>query len=462
MDVSNIEIDHLEITGAIDWNVINAVIFIGAKTSGISGINIHDILSIATGGDEVDVYIDAQQMSNLVFSKVDANNPDGFGFIIMADGLNSMVTNVTFYKCSVENAGVAHGTSNTWCTGFDFADLCSGNQLTVSNLYAINCSVNGAWESGFHMEGGSLIKQNFVITGCNAQNCGQKPNFEYGAGYLINGDTVEYNNSASNNRGPDLLLWDAPITPIQNGISPPNSTKAATAVNQGNCSGVIITIDPTHKELVLYSNDGNPVSQQLELGRNYVSADGNNYSFNGTKLIAQFTNYAIMNLVASTTTGASGTGVSLGHNSGATSDGGGDYGLIILNQTGYTGVSNTGVSMSALVSNSDSTNTHNVLLGMYTKSGSTYTLVANTGSINVAAGATEAWVSGNFVTQPSLSSATTYYLGFETNSNAINFYGDSGGGGYITSFAAQSFGTFPSTITSPANWGGYQYGLLVN
>jgi hypothetical protein len=193
---------------------------------------------------------------------------------------------------------VAHGTSNSWNTGFDFADFASADgDLKVSNLYAIDCSVNGAWESGFHMEGDSIIKQNFVITGCNAQNCGQKPSPTYGYGYLVSGDTVFYNNTASSNKMGDLNLYGTIYTPVVNGISPPNSTKTATVVNQGNCSGVIITIDPTHKELVLYSNDGNPVSQQLELGGTYTSADGNNYSFNGTKLIAQFTNYAIMNLV---------------------------------------------------------------------------------------------------------------------------------------------------------------------
>jgi len=309
-DVSNIEIDHLKIAGATDWNVINAAVFIRAQSANITNINIHDILCTATGGDHVDIYTASKQISNLVFSNIDANNPAGYGFMIMTAGPNSTVTNVTFYKCSVENAGVAHGTSNTWTTGFDFADYASSGDLTVSNLYAINCSVNGAWESGFHMEG-SPVKQNIVITGCNAQNCGQKPNALYGAGYLINGDTVVYNNTASGNKKADLLLYAAPITPIQNGISLPTSTKTASAINQGNCSGVMINIDATHKELVLYSNDGNPVSQQLELGGNYTSADGNTYSFNGTKLIAQFTNYAIMNLVASTTTALSVTTSSL-------------------------------------------------------------------------------------------------------------------------------------------------------
>jgi hypothetical protein len=193
---------------------------------------------------------------------------------------------------------VATTRTNVWTTGFDFAEVASDpSSLTVSNLYVINCSVNGAWESGFHMEGGNLVKQNVVITGCDSRNAGQKPDALYGAGYLINGDTVIYNNTASSNRV-DLLLWAAPITPMGDGISPPTSTKTATAINQGNCSGVMVTLDATHKELVLYSNDGNPVSQQLELGGYYASADGNTYSFGGTRILAQFTDYATMNLVA--------------------------------------------------------------------------------------------------------------------------------------------------------------------
>jgi hypothetical protein len=60
---------------------------------------------------------------------------------------------------------------------------------------------------------------------------------------------------------------------------------------------VIVNTDSTHKELVLYSSNGATVDQQIELGDHYESDDGNSYSFTGTKLIARFTDYAVIRLV---------------------------------------------------------------------------------------------------------------------------------------------------------------------
>jgi hypothetical protein len=141
------------------------------------------------------------------------------------------------------------------------------------------------------------MEQNVVFTGCHATNAGLKPTPTYGYGYLINGDTVIYNNTASSNTNGDLYVNRDEHANILDAISPPDSTKTALDVNQGNCSGVIINIDSTHKELVLYSNDGNPVSQPIELGNYYQADDGGTYSFSGTNIIVQFTNYAVIKLV---------------------------------------------------------------------------------------------------------------------------------------------------------------------
>ena len=296
-DVNNTEIDHLMISGTMDWNVVNAAITIIAKSSNISGVNVHDLSITAKGRDHVDIVATSKQVSNLIFSNIDANNPDGFGFILMGDGANSVINNITFYKCTVENAGVASTRTSDYITGFDFADYCSsGSELTVNNNYVINCSVNGAWESAFHTEYWPT-KNNFVFTGCSATNAGEKPSPTYGYGFLIHGDTAFCNNTASSNKGGDVYLDGPTYTPPRNGVTPSTSTKTASAVNQGNCSGVIINLDSTHKELVLYSNDGNAVNQQIELGAAYIGNDGNIYSFNGTKIIAQFADYAIIRLV---------------------------------------------------------------------------------------------------------------------------------------------------------------------
>lgn len=66
-------------------------------------------------------------------------------------------------------------------------------------------------------------------------------------------------------------------------------------VEQDNCSGVIITTTSNDdKDLVLFSNDGSPVSEYIELGGYYQARDGEIYTFAGTTVLADFTNYGVM------------------------------------------------------------------------------------------------------------------------------------------------------------------------
>ena len=300
-DVSNVEVDHLEITGAGQ----GIALIIEATSASISNFNIHDIYCNATAGNDFEVRMNEKTVYNVIFSRDSAVNPDGDGFCIFASGpTNNLINNVTFYKCAVQNAGIASSRLGQWAVGFDTGEnIDSGDEadLSITNMFLIDCSVNGAWESDYHIENGPVTQQNIVFTGCDAKNSGQKPTPTFGYGFRIGeGDVVEYNNTASSNAGGDLLLYNTTYTPIINAINPPNSTKTATALNQSNCSGVIINTNSTHKELVLYSNDGNAVNQQIDLGNYYAADDGNTYSFNGTKIITQFTDYAVIGLVETT------------------------------------------------------------------------------------------------------------------------------------------------------------------
>ncbi len=82
----------------------------------------------------------------------------------------------------------------------------------------------------------------------------------------------------------------------------PGTTLPTTKIKQGNLLGMIVDIDATHKDLILYSTDGQPVSQWIELGRQYTSNDGQAYTFNGTQVQASFSTYKVMRLVASSGT----------------------------------------------------------------------------------------------------------------------------------------------------------------
>jgi hypothetical protein len=301
LDVNNIELDHFKITGNATGG---GAIFLACYRGSASGFYVHDILCTSLGTTaDFEVYANTYTISNIVFSRCDASNPDGFGFYIGGEGSNPAVQNITFYKCTVENAGVASTRTGNWATGFDFNE---GPVADVNHLQVINCSVNGAWEAGFYMEDSNAAgtsEKDFIITGCSATNCGQKPGSYMGFGYLIGSytttlnDVVLYGNTASNNAVGAMLLDGTIYSSMVDGISPVGSSKTAMAVNQGNCRGAIINIDAAHKELVLYSTDGNAVNQQIELGNYYAADGGGSYTFNGTKIVAQFTDYAVIRLV---------------------------------------------------------------------------------------------------------------------------------------------------------------------
>jgi hypothetical protein len=299
-DCSNLEIDDMEIQGTI--GSANAAAIFWVADNNQNGLNVSNIKCTASGGQDFYVcpYGNGVVLSNILFSNDDAYDPDGMGFMNSGESTATApeISNITYYKCTVENAGVASTRNSPWVTGFDFAE--GPTSLVVSNLYCIGCSVNGAWESDFHMET-APTKNNFVIVGCNAIDAGIKPNPTYGYGFIISGDTVEYNNTASNDTGGDLYLNGTVYTGIISAISPSVSPKTAVTINQGNCIGIEINKDSTHKELVLYSSDSNPVNQQISLGGYYISDDGNSYDLNGQNIIVQFNDYTIIQLVKSST-----------------------------------------------------------------------------------------------------------------------------------------------------------------
>ena len=459
-NVSNINIGNLEIEGTLYY----AAVYITATTNQ-SNFNIYGVkcLGPLNGGDCFSVVANGATISNIIFSQCDASSPDGVGFRLGGSGT---VYNVTFYHDTVENDGIASTRSNNYMAGFDLADTHGG---TVSNIYVISCSVNNAWDDCFHMEY-AAIKNNLVIAGCNAVGAAAgNPGYTYGFGYLLSGDIVEYGNTASSNAGGDLYLDGTKHTPVINGITPSTSKKTATAVNQGNCSGVMINIDATHKELVLYSTNGSAVNQNIPLGGYYISNDGNTYTFSGQNLVAQFTSYAVMNLIASsapsvTTSSPSPnpSSSSFGYNAAGTASVNGTKNNFYFCTPGFTGVTSTGVSMSALVSNADTSSAHNIQLAIYTLSGSTYSLVARTNAISIPANAAKGWVTGNLTTSPSLSSSTTYYLCVNTDSASLNLYCDSQSSNTIY-VVSQSFGTWSATFASPTlDWSSHNLGILVN
>jgi hypothetical protein len=275
------------------------------------------------------IYANRTSLSNYTFSNINITNPAGFGVLLMGEGSPSTIQDLILYKVNVTNAGVASNRSNSWVTGIDLAEY-SG--MTVNRIYCIQCTVDGAFESAWHTEI-SPTKQNVVLLACDAKNAGKKPvgfnngkdengnpyptGPQYGAGYLLDGeaDIVLYDCTASLNGGgsntsfvnADLCAYTSlnggsfECSTVSNKIYPAGSSKTVAPVLVNNCKGIIIT-NGTYKDLVLYTTGGAVVTEEIELGVACVasvtsSPYNSTYTFNGTKVVVSFAEYAVIRLV---------------------------------------------------------------------------------------------------------------------------------------------------------------------
>ncbi len=75
----------------------------------------------------------------------------------------------------------------------------------------------------------------------------------------------------------------------------PDSALSTEKVETGNIIGTKV-INGSNLDLILFSKDGNPVDQWVELGGSYSAADGQTYEFSGIKVRAQFDTYQVMRL----------------------------------------------------------------------------------------------------------------------------------------------------------------------
>ena len=420
-NVNNVELDNFQITGA-GWS--SGAVFITALNVTVSGFYIHNISNNAKGCDSFTVYANSYGVvSNTVFSKDDANNPDGFGFMINGEGSNPKVEDITFYKCTVENAGVAStrltlSDGQCWITGFNLGE---DHGMSVDKVQVINCSVNGSWESDYHVEY-AVTKTNIVIMDSAANYAGLKTGGAlYGAGFLLpvvagRDDIILSNNTAVGNKVstisggkiPDVLIWDSNISnydvysPSQN-IIIPAAAAVTSRINQGNCIGLMAT-SGNNLTLYLYSSDNNPVSQQIDLGAIYIGNDGNTYTFNGTKIVAQFNDFTVIRLVKSTNYQSQSPVVATNAASGITATGGvlngalttlGNVGQVTLSfEWGTT--TNYGSSISAVptIVTAVPASFTSSLSGLTAGTTYHYRAVANAGSVTVY-GADQQFTSGS-------------------------------------------------------------------
>ena len=220
-------------------------------------------LLISNAAYGVSIDCSAGNISNVVIENCVISNTDGFGILLYDESGTHTINNVVLFHDTIINAGT-NLDNNGWIAGIDLAEGITGS--TFENIYAIDCSVDGSEESAFHEEGYPTI-QNIVILDCYADHSGEnKPSPTYGFGYLVNGNTVFYGNTAgTHNYAVDVYNEGSyynysPCVNLTQG-------NTVTRINQGNCTGISI-YNGSNYEVILYSTDGNPVSQTISVGGN--------------------------------------------------------------------------------------------------------------------------------------------------------------------------------------------------
>ena len=212
LDVDYVWMKGFKVTGQVDQSAQ-----LGAFTIQLTASHGHyffdDIWVTATQGHHFETYVNSGiTLTDITFNNCFADSPDGFGFILGGEGTPTHVR-PRFLHCDVKNAGIGAnrllaGDDNCWVTGFDFAE---NPNSTVIDLYAEDCTVDGAWESGFHVEANETLV-NARIVGCVSKNAGQKTGDPagpvFGAGYYFGSGGVSLIGCKSyTNVGPGFVQY---------------------------------------------------------------------------------------------------------------------------------------------------------------------------------------------------------------------------------------------------------------
>ena len=276
---SNVEVGNFNMSGPI-LAVLAGSLFTFCNGPSISNLYYHDIISNMSGYNaHFYLYLVNGQMSQIVFSRCKSISPDGVGFFINGEQNGGLIQDITFYRCSGDNAGIAPTRYNPWEVNFDFAEY---KGLIINRLTAIQCTSNGAFESDVHFEI-APSKKYTVLLDFSAINAGQKPNNfnngdgtigpQYGCGFLMSHDPLKGDDfivnglTGGNNKLGDMRVYSeaagfTAYTPPVNMVY--GSNRVVTRITQGNCTGIAVW-NAIYWDVYLYSSDQNPVTQTMVL-----------------------------------------------------------------------------------------------------------------------------------------------------------------------------------------------------
>jgi len=79
----------------------------------------------------------------------------------------------------------------------------------------------------------------------------------------------------------------------------PGTALPVSEIKQANLLGLLVQVNAEYLDMIMFSADGQVVNQWVELGKDYIAADGGTYTFNGTQILVQFTGYQVIQLKTS-------------------------------------------------------------------------------------------------------------------------------------------------------------------
>ncbi len=116
------------------------------------------------------------------------------GFVIWGDDYRTAIAeNFHYNRCEAHRCGLANSLDG-WTTGFNLSEAITANRFVVTDCKATYC-----WESGFHMEGRGIYND-VTFSRCLAEHNGQKPDPDFGNGFLVGGVRI-VDCTSKNNRG---------------------------------------------------------------------------------------------------------------------------------------------------------------------------------------------------------------------------------------------------------------------
>jgi hypothetical protein len=295
--LSNIELGQFTMAGAILSSFAGGI-FTAIDGANVSGLYYHDIISsMKLGWGDFYFYVNgAYSLSNVICSRLFAESPDGFGFLLSGEKAGNIIQDFTFYRCGSHNAALGpnrmmSGDGNCWVAGFDFCEFGASINPLIYRVTAIKCTSDGSWEAANHFEI-TPNKRYVVLLDCAGTNAGKKIGTAYGTGFLMSIDTTKNPSddaivsglTGGGNTLGDMMVYNGTTDTFDKKYTPPidlviGSTRIQTRISQGNCTGIAVW-NSTYWDVYIYSSDQNPVNQTITLP-------------DGTQLPVSFTDFLI-------------------------------------------------------------------------------------------------------------------------------------------------------------------------